>query len=84
MLALFYKSKIQVVLLFESDSLLMSEATMRAVEGTHLGLSCNIMVNRAKNQTNRECKTPMNEEVLRAAGTQLAAKYIRLRKAIVL
>ena len=74
--ALFYSAAIHAVLIFGSDSWEMSDATMKAVEGENLGFLCQTTGKRTRRQAYGECETPAVEEVLQAAGTQSAAKYI--------
>ena len=49
---LFYRDVIQAVLLFRSDSRALSDAMVRAVEGTHMEYRWQITGKRARRQTN--------------------------------
>ena len=52
-MALIYREVIKAVLMFELYSWVMSDMTMKAVEGIHLGLLRNIMGKRVMRQAYR-------------------------------
>ena len=66
-----------------SESWSLTYIMMRALEGTHIGLLCQIMGKQARRQADWARETPAAEEVLWSEGTQSAAKYIGLRKVTV-
>ena len=59
----------------------MSYAIIKVVDVTHMGLLRQITGNWARRQGDGAWETRLSEEVIQAAGTQLAAKYIIRRQA---
>ena len=76
MSALFYRAVIQVVLIFELESWVLSYVIMRLMEGSHVGFLRYITGNHARRQANGEWETPAEEEVLKLVGTKLEDEYI--------
>ena len=70
---------IQALLLFGSETWVLSAAMERKVEGSHTVFICQITGKRAQWLTDRAWETPGAESVREAAGMKLAMSYIRRR-----
>ena len=81
--AVFYRAVVQAVLLFGSESWVLSAAMEKTVEGVHTGFLRRIMGKRAQRITGGMWVTPAAGEVWEAMGTQLAATYIGHRQGTV-
>ena len=73
---MFYRSVVQVVLLFVLESWVLSEAMSRKVEVTHTRFLRQIMGKRVWQRADRTWSTTAAEEVRESAGTQSATTYI--------
>ena len=61
---------------FGLESWVISDATMKVAEGTHVGFLHHTIRKRERRQADVKWETPRAEELLREAGMQSTAKYI--------
>ena len=81
--AMFYRAVVQAVLLYGSETLVLSAAMERKVEGAHTGFLQQITGKRARRLGDGTWKTPGAEGVREAAATQSDMTYIGRRQATV-
>ena len=77
---MFYRDVAQSILLYESETWVLSEAMDRKLKGTHNGLLTHITGKRAWRLGDRTWETPGAEEVREAAGMQSVMTYIGRRQ----
>ena len=80
---MFYRAVDQAILLYGSETWVISAAMERKVEGTHIGLLRQITGKRARRLGDGTWETPGAEEVREVAQTQSAMTYIGRRQATV-
>ena len=73
---MFYRAVVQAVLIFVSESWVLSEAMDKTVEGAHTGFMCQIMGKRAYRNMDGVWVTLVTGEVQEAVGVQSVATYI--------
>ena len=76
MLVMFYRAVVQVVLPFDSESWVLSEAMDKMVEGEHTGFLCQRMGKQVRQNMGGTWVTLVVGEVQEAAGTQSEDTYI--------
>ena len=73
----------QAVILFVSDTWILSAAMERTVEGTHTGFLRKILGKQARRKLDRTWFNIKEELVREAAGTQSEMTYIRIIQGVV-
>ena len=82
-LAIFYKAKVQEIILYGSDTWVLSDSMAKRVDGTHTDFLRLITGKRARQLGDDTWETSGAEGVIEAEGTQLARIYIERRQATV-
>ena len=82
-LAIFYRSVMKAILLYESETWVLLESMERKVEGTNFGFLFHIKGKRARALEHRTRETHDAEGVQEAAGEKLASIYIERQQATV-
>ena len=77
---MFYRAVVQAVLLFETETWVLSVAMSRNLEGLHMGLLIPVMGKKSKRQRYRTCRSEATANGIKEAGTQTLGAYIYKRQ----
>ena len=78
--AMFYRAVVQTVLLFGAETWVLSEATLRNLEGLHIGFLRQITGKKAVQKEDRTWQKVAAEKALEKAGSQSRGIYIDRRQ----